>query len=37
MNVPARGGVKYTANESPGAISGVMRVPLPLKPGTPSK
>jgi hypothetical protein len=37
MNVPARGGVKRTSNESAGATRGERSVPLPLKPGTPSK
>jgi hypothetical protein len=36
MNVPARGGVNRASNESPGAMSGVMDLPMPLKPGTPS-
>ena len=36
MNVPERGGVNRTSNESPGAIAGARRVPAPLTPGTPS-
>ena len=30
------GGVKSATNESPGAITGAMRGPLPLNPPTPS-
>jgi len=37
MKVPARGGVNRASNESPGAMTGARRVPLPLKPATPSK
>jgi hypothetical protein len=36
MNVPARGGVIRTANESPGAISGAIRDPVRPHPATPS-
>ena len=36
MNVPLRGGVNAATNESPGAMTGAVRVPLPLHPGTPS-
>jgi len=32
-----RAGARRTRNESPGAMSGVVRLPSPVHPGTPSK